>query len=227
MIALIIVGAILLLLLLLLSLRATLTVVYHEELTLSLSVLGIRFVLYPRKHKKGKRSMSAAKAKRIRRKKDEAAAKKAARKKEKKALHAAEHGKKKKKSVRDVLDILSLVTRLAEEIVRRLRKHLKIKVARLKIIVATDDAASTAIAYGAITQSINLLLPILEEVDNFRLPDRDELSVDVDFLRDSPDIELKLAFSLRLWHVFDIDFGALLAYLKYLSAKEQHSHTQG
>ena len=136
-------------------------------------------------------------------------------KQEKKDAKKAESAQKPKKSIAEILDIISLVSKLAKEVIRRFFKHLRISVARLKVKVATPDAASTAIAYGAITQSVNLLIPVLEEVKNFRLPDASELSVEADFLSDSPDIDVQLSFSVRVWHVLDIAFGAAVAFLRH------------
>ena len=93
--------------------------------------------------------------------------------------------------------------------------HLRVDVARFKIVIATGDAASTAVAYGAITQSINLLIPILREVKNFDLPDVADLSVEADFLSETPDIDVQLSFSIRVWHVFDIAFGAAGAFIRH------------
>ena len=216
--ALIIIGCILLFFLFLLSLKATITIAYHDQVTLSVRVLFVKIGILPKKEKKGARSMSAAKAARIRKKMAKKAAKKrdaAKEKQEKKDAKRAESSQKKKKSIADILDIISLVSKLAKEVIRRFFKHLRISVARLKVKVATPDAASTAIAYGAITQSVNLLIPILEEVKNFRLPDATELSVEADFLSDSPDIDVQLSFSIRVWHVLDIAIGAAGAFLKH------------
>ncbi|MBQ9783119.1 MAG: hypothetical protein IJW44_01205 [Clostridia bacterium] len=228
MIPLLIVGCVILLIALfwlcLLSLKATLTIAYHEELTLTARVLFFKISLYPtQKEKKGPHSMSAAKAERIRKRKAKKAAKKkeaAKAKKERKAEQAKEAGKKKKKSMAEILDMLSLVCKLASTVIRRFVKHLRIKVARLKIKVATPDAAATAVAYGAVTQSINVLLPILEQVKNFSLPDVADLDVQADFLSETPEADIEISFSLRVWHVLDIAIHGVIEYFKHQSEKE-------
>ena len=162
--------------------------------------------------------MSAAKARKLRKKSEKKAAKKAEASKKKK-IKTAEHKimakEKPKKTLPEILDILSLVRSLVAIIVRKFFKHLRIKVARLKIKVATPDAASTAVAYGAITGAVNLLLPVLEQVKNFKLPDPKDFSIEADFLGDSIELDLSLSFSLRVWHVFDIAFGALGSFLRH------------
>ncbi|MBR2354089.1 MAG: hypothetical protein IKA76_06290, partial [Clostridia bacterium] len=66
--ALLIIGIILAILLFLLFLRATVTVIYGEELSLSVKVLCFRIRILPKKEKKGPHSMSARKAAKIRKK---------------------------------------------------------------------------------------------------------------------------------------------------------------
>lgn len=216
--ALIVIGCILLFFIFLFSLKATITIAYHEEVTLSVKVLFLKIGILPKEEKRGARSMSAAKAARIRKKMAKKAAKKKKAAKEKQARKEAAKADptpKKKKSIVEILDIIALVTKLAKEVIGRFFKHLRIDVARLKVKVATSDAASTAIAYGAITQSLNLLLPVLEEVKNFSLPHVANLSVDADFLSDTPDIDVQLSFSIRVWHVFDIALGAAKALIRH------------
>lgn len=208
----IILGAILLFFVFLLSLKATITVGYSDEVTLSIRVLFVKIKLLPKKTKKGPHSMSAKKAEKLRKK----AAKAAAKKKEAKRLKAEHKLQKKeaekdkpKKSMSEILDMISLIRELVAVVIRRFFGHLRIRVTRLKLVVATPDAATTAIAYGAACTAINLLLPTLSEVKNFKLPAEDEFGVVCDFTADTPSFDVKLSFSLRVWHLFHVAFGAL------------------
>ena len=109
-------------------------------------------------------------------------------------------------------------------VIRRFFRHLRIDVARLRVKVATGDAATTAIAYGAVTQSINVLFPLLESIDTLSLPQNADLSVEADFLSDSPELDVMFSFSLRVWHLFSVAFSALGAFLKHqFSKKDKHS----
>ena len=210
--ALIIIGCILLFFVFLLSLKATITIAYTDEVTLSVRVLFLKIKILPKKEKKGPRSMSKKKAERIRakarkkaQKKREAAKAKAEAKKQKK--QAAKE--KPKKSMSEILDTVSMVRGIAAEVIRRFFKHLRIDVARVKIKVATGDAATTAVAYGAACTALNILLPVLAEVKNFSLPREKDFSVEPDFLGETPELDVKLSFSLRVWHVFSVALGAL------------------
>ncbi|MBE6546650.1 MAG: DUF2953 domain-containing protein [Ruminococcaceae bacterium] len=215
--ALLVIGIIILLFIGLLSLKATITVAYSDEVRLSVKVLFFRIRILPKKEKKGPHSMSAAKAEKIR--------KKARKKAEKKRLAAKEKAKKKadhkfekkkpKKSISEILDMLTMIRSIAAEVIRRFFGHLRIDIARLKLTIATGDAATTAIAYGAVTQSVNLLFPVLEQVKNFSLPQTADLDIQADFTAEESEADVELSFSLRVWHVFHVAFGALGKFLKH------------
>lgn len=215
--ALIVLGCILLFFIFLLSIKVKIIISYSEEVALTVHVLGIKIKILPAKKKKGPHSMSEKKAEKIKKKlrqkklkKNEASRKKAAKKEEESKTP------KPKKTLPEILYIIGLVRTLAAKVIKTFFKHLRIDIAKLKIVVATGDAASTAIAYGAITQSINLLFPILEEVKNFSLPKDTDIDVSVDYLSDGITADIRLGFALRVWHVFAVAFGALFKLIGYL-----------
>lgn len=221
--ALTVLGIIVLFFAFLLSLKATVTIAYSDEVALSVKVLFLKIRILPKKEKKEHvRSISERKARKIREKIAKKQAKKAAaakEKRERKAQHKLEKKDKPPKTLSEILDVIDLIRKLAATVIRIFFKHLRIKVARLKIKVATGDAANTAIAYGAITQSVNLLLPILEQVKNFDLPKESDFDIQADFLGESIEADVELSFSLRVWHVFDVAFGALRTFLKHKFSK--------
>ena len=227
--ALYIIGGILLFFVLIFSLKATVTVAYRDEVALTVRVLFFKIRILPKKEpKRGPFSMSAKKAKKIREKlrkkqlkKAEAKRQKAEKKKQKKA--EAKLHPKKKKSLSEILDMIDLVKKLCAAVIKRFARHLRLDLARLRICVATGDAATTAIAYGAITQAINVFFPLLEKVKNFDLPKTKDIDVYADFTKESIEADVEISFSLRVWHVFDVAFGALFAFIKH-TVKRMLSH---
>ncbi len=213
--ALLVIGIILLFFVFLLSLRATVTVCYGDDLALSVKVLFLRIKILPKKEKKGPRSLSAKKAKKLREKLSQKKKKKADAAKEKKLAKAEKKKTKKKKSMSEILDLIRLITTLLGVVIRKFFKHLRIDLARLKLTVATSDAATTAIAYGAATQTISILLPLIQSVRQVSLPKEADLDIRADFLSDTPSFDLKLSVSLRVWHLFDVAFGALFSFIKH------------
>jgi len=192
-----IIGALVVLLTLLLFLKVSLIIRYDEGAKLTLKVLFVRKRLYPKEKKKHrKKSMSAKKAQRIKDKLNKKKAKKKEKNQEKKGS-----GEKEKTSASNILDTVATVSILVRELVSKFTKHLKIQIAKIHIKIATGDAAHTAIAYGALTQSINVLFPLLEDVKNFDMPKNRDIDISPDFLSDESEIGLKLVFSLRVWQI--------------------------
>ena len=133
---------------------------------------------------------------------------------------------KQKKSISEIITDVKMITDIALAVIKKFFGHLQIKIARIKMVVATEDAATTAIAYGAITQSLNILLPALESVKNFKGLKRADIGIRPDFLSDSPTVDIKISFSIRVWHIFDVAIAALVKFIKSkLSRESKNSPT--
>ncbi len=127
---------ILLLLLLLIFGKASIRLIFRGDLTVVLSVLGIRLQLVP----------SSKKPKSERAKRREALKKQ--KRKQKKALQKAQNAGKPQPNLLENLEMIFSIVKLAH---RKLRGKLIIQINRFSIRVATGDAAKTAILYGAVT----------------------------------------------------------------------------
>jgi hypothetical protein len=229
--ALTVLGCILLFLALLLSLKATVCVIYNGEVSLYVKVLFVKIKILPKdKKKKGPHSMSVKKAERIKKKLEKKAEKKRQRalekqrkKQEKKEL--SKNAKQEKKSLSDILDMLRMVTDITKSVISTFFGHLRVKVAHLHINVATGDAATTAIAYGAISEAVFYLYETIGKLDGISLPDRKDVSVNADYLSDNFTADVKICFSIRVWHVLHVGFVALGKLLKHLvKMKSKNTH---
>ena len=183
---------------------------YSDEVSLSVKVLFLRFKILPAKDKKRARGMSEKKAGKIR----EALRKKQKKKAEAKKEKEKSKEKKEKKSISETIASVKMITDIALAVIKKFFGHLQIKMTRIKMVVATEDAATTAIAYGAITQSLNILLPALESVKNFKKLKKTDIDIRADFLANAPTVDIKISFSIRVWHIFDVAFAALGKFLK-------------
>lgn len=226
-----IIGMILLFFALLLSLKATVTVEYNGEVALFVRVLFVRLRLFPKKEKKHPHSMSERKARRIKASLEKKKAKKQAKKEKKKAEKKEKEaikkqGKKQKRSVSEILDIISLVAALVGTVTKKFFGHLKIKLARIHLTVGTGDAAATAIAYGAITQAVNVLFPLIEDIPTVTLPKAKDISVNADFTAEECEIDLKICFSLRVWHLLHVGFAALITAIKHFFKRQKRLDEQ-
>ena len=230
--ALIVIGCILLFLFMLLWLKATICIEYNGELALFVKVLFIKIRILPKKKKAGPHSMSAKKAEKIKRKLQKKAEKKrqkALEKKQKKQekKHLLEKYPQKKKSVSEIIDIIKMATDIAKTVIKAFFRHLKIKVAHLHVNIATGDAATTAIAYGAVSEAAFYLYQALEPLDGVSLPKQKDFSINADYLSEESSIDVKIAFSIRVWQTLHIAFKALFRLIPYLvknQAKKQKTN---
>ncbi len=221
--ALAVIGIILAVLFFILSLKATVKIEYCGEVSLSVRVLLFNIKILPsKKDKRRPQSMSAKKAAKLKakleakeKKKRTKKAQKKKEKEEKKQALASGTAKKEKKSPSEILDIVELVLKLVQAVISKFFGHLKIKLARLRLVLGSEDAATTAILYGAVTQSINVLFPLLEGVKNFSVARNADIDVAADFTSEETQIDICIAFSLRVWHLFHIAFAALGKLIKY------------
>lgn len=194
--ALIVILSIALLIALLLSTKVLLHIRYEESLTVYLRVLFVKIQLYPSKKEKKKHphSMSKRKAQKIKdslqKKPKEEPKKRKSKKKEK---------EKEPKEAPDLISIISIITSFVKSFLRLFAGSVRIRSSRLHIVVAAEDAADTAIAYGALTQAINLLFPMLDGIKTFKhLPRGKELSVRADFLSDTSKIDADVELYIRV-----------------------------
>ena len=176
----------------LLSIKVTLKIKYDEKLSVRLKILFVKIQLYPSK-KKNKRyphSMSKKKAQKI---------KASLKKKPKKEKKKKKKDEKEKYEKDDLISILSIVISFVKNFIRLFAKSIRLKASRLRITVATEEAAQTALTYTAVTQSINVLFPLLDSLKTVKkLPRGKELSVNADFLSDESSIELDLELYVRV-----------------------------
>lgn len=194
--ALIVILSIALLIALLLSTKVLLHIRYEESLTVYLRVLFVKIRLYPSKKEKKKHphSMSKRKAQKI---KD--SLQKKPKKKPQKRKSKKKEKEKEPKEAPDLISIVSIITNFVKSFIRIFAGSVRIRSSRLHIVVATEDAADTAIAYGALTQAINLLFPMLDGIKTFKhLPRGKELSVRADFLSDTSKIDADVELYIRV-----------------------------
>ncbi len=197
MIALYIVISILLLIIALLNLKASVILTYKDDVSVKLSVLGIKFYLYPKKEEKVKISKRKQK-----------------KKKKKKTVKTAKgtepQGKKEKASLIDSLD---LIKELIIVLFKKTNKRIKLKASKILINVSTDDAAKTALLFAAVNNTLAAIIKYLEETDKLETLKKSEISVRSDFITGKSSADIKILFTLRVWHVAEILFATALKYV--------------
>ena len=114
----------------------------------------------------------------------------------------------------DIGALVEKITRTAKVFINRLGKHLRIDLYRIRIVVATDDAARTAITYGVVIGAVQNLWALLVSTGNLHTNRKSVLSVDTDFTRTELEVDVKLGFSLMVWQMIDMLFLTALEYLR-------------
>ena len=219
----IIILAILLFLILLMSIRIKITIEYNESLSVYLRIFHIiRIVITPTKEKKLKLAKYTDKAIS---KREKAAQEKALRKEQKKQEKKLKKAEKKQrlkehpeeaKRERTLSENISLITDIVKVLLRRFFKHLRIDLSRIHISIAGSDAAQTAILYGVICQAVAYLLELLGRFKTVSTPDFADVSVTPDWIGEKTSVDIKLSFSLRVWHLFDLIFRVAGRAVKHL-----------
>ena len=193
--ALIVVLSALAFLLLLLLFRVRLVFTCREEVRVTAWVLCFPIVLYPRRKKPKPPKEKEEKKEKKRRK---------SKKKRK------EDSRKPKKSLPEKI---RLVRALLAALLRRTRRYLHLRAVRAHISVATGDAASTAVLYGAVSAALSGLLALLDRAFNLKAPPGD-VAVFPDFTGEKTKADLKIVLSLSVFGALAILFSVAIAYVK-------------
>ena len=106
---------------------------------------------------------------------------------------------------------------LLKKLCKKFFKHLRLDVSHIVITVGADDAASAAITYGIVSQSVAYLLAFLDAHLNIRKKRRGEISVRCDFTAERTACDIRITASLAVWQLLDI--GISLAY-NYFKGKD-------
>lgn len=230
-------GAVLASIALLLSLRLHFLLRYDGEVTLKAGFACFRFsllpnkraklndpTLSPRKKRKLMQKLRAAEERSLAKKE-----KKEEKKRQKKAKQAAKDAKKKKKKSaapekaeptkkkRSLKASLRLVIRLVKLLLDKFGKHLRIKVKKLRLTVATGDAASTALVYGGVSQSVAYLLALLNRFSRLKVK-KNALAVGADFLSEKTTAEIQISLSVSLAGLLATALSAGWAFIRAVMA---------
>lgn len=227
-------GGIVLLLVLLFTRSATVTAEYDQGKT-DVKIRFLFLTLYPQKPKKAK---SSEKKKRGAEKAetettDESDKKESEKQEQRSAVPDSDtdtgsakkrpkkaSSKKEKKFAFDLAQIMDYV-RSASPPVKRLFKKIRISDLYVDYVVATDDAAKTAIRYGAVCAA---LYPAVEWLTAYFTVRVQRINVEADFSEETDDIyayaKIKLRVSTALGCVLWLGIRMLKTYFKYQKQQE-------
>ena len=200
---------------------------YKEDVTLSVGVPGIYFPILPKKEKK---------AKPLSKKKYEKLLSKDADRAEKKRLSDEKKAKKKKEAAKakqaekekqspdtemaDEPSAMSLILRIVGGVLDTFFGKLRVKIARVHIVVGGPDAAKTALTYGIVSQGVAYLMELIAAKTKMTRAKNTYVSVIPDFLAQKTTADLLIIFRLRL---IDLLSTGIVFFIRFMKEKTASS----
>lgn len=176
------------------------TVGLTESVSVMVRVLFLKIPILPKVKKKKK-------------KKKEKKPKKAKKKKEKKPEDKTKKKKKKKKKISDIVGLVQVLLDTVVALFKRLGRNFKIRVYAYEICVASEEAAKTAVMYGAVKTLSETIFLRLEDSINFKIVKGAPMGVYADFLEEKFKANVKIDFSISIAGVFGVLFAAIFKFI--------------
>ena len=219
--ALYIIGGVLLLFIAILFIPIGVELRYDGEFAAALRVLFIRCRIIPKREKKIKlRKFSKKRYERMIAREKKKAGKKAAKKAKKAAEKAqkaegekAAEAKKKKRDVPkligDLWDMRDLIARTVRDFVGRIRTE-RVKI---RLVIGSDNAAKSALIYGAASNFAVEVPEILRTQTNLRR--ECEIALGVDFTSENTVADIEMRFALRIASVLATALVFIFGFVKH------------
>jgi hypothetical protein len=178
-----------------------------DNVSVMVRVLFLKIPILPKeKKKKSKDKDKKKKPKEKKKKKKEKPDKKEKKKKK----------DKKNKNKKNISDIVGLVQVLLDTVValfKRLGRNFKIRVHAYEICVASEEAAKTAVMYGAVKTLSETIFLRLEDSINFKIVKGAPMGVYADFLEEKFKANVKIDFSISIAGVFGVLIAAIFKFI--------------
>jgi hypothetical protein len=107
----------------------------------------------------------------------------------------------------DIPKMLEMVRNVLGAIFVKLFRYFRVRVKNFHIIVASDDAAKTAMLYGVICGYGDAILAILEKALDFKIENGAKVGADCDYTTEEMKIDMEIDISISLGGVFRYIFG--------------------
>lgn len=182
MIALYIILGITLLIGLILVLRVRLVINFDDDLCVYLRFLFFKYRIYPEKPKKSK--SKRRKSKKSKNTKAEASTK-------------SEEPKKEDTVVSKLWAIRKVLLTTIEKFLGKVH----FKFVKLNAVVGCENAAATALLYGAVSQGVAYLIEVLDNISNVDISKRSEISVKSDFVSQKSSLDGKIVLYISVVHL--------------------------
>ena len=210
------IGTVALVLLVLSLLRVRVSICLKKQLTYRVTLLGVPILQYPRRV--WWRVLSPRIARAYERYCDRKIEKKLAKKAARRIVRMGE-GKTLADKTYPYLEEFRLIRAQLAVLLRKTGKHVKLRIARLHARLATGDAASTAVLYGA---TMSVLCPLLSYLSRITRLTARQVDVDIapDFLGERSRTDVRLVLSISLLRLIPLLIALTLSYLGAVKPRE-------
>ena len=140
--------------------------------------------------------------------------------KEKSAPQAQTTAVTEQKTEKSVVKKLWEMKTVLSNIISRLLEKVHFRFLKLKINVACNNAAKTALLYAGATQGVSYLIEILQNISNVDVVNKSQVYINSDFVSQNSDFEGKIELYIRVLPLISVGIHSFKEYLKYKSAKE-------
>ena len=213
--------AVLAFLLLLLFIPVRLSLVFRDDLSISLSYLFLHFPLYPKEKEVRLSDYTPRKLRKKKRKLKEKRKRKAAA-----APPATAQQKKSEKPLEKRLRQLRLVISILKNVYKKILRAVHIRVKRLYVKIATDDAAKTALLYGAASGAVAHLIALFESLTKTTVA-RGGANVVADFCGTESTLDAHVVFSATPISLLCVGVRAAFLFLKHKLTKTDDKNKNG
>lgn len=117
----------------------------------------------------------------------------------KKKLEKKKRKEESKPESENINNVVKTIRLILSTFFDRFAKFLTVRAVKLKIGVATGDAASTAILYGVVVQSVAYLLELIDNITNLKSLRYNDLNVYPDYTSESFTADIKIVLTLPVW----------------------------
>ena len=175
-----------------------------DNVSVMVRVLFLKIPILPKEKKRKSKDKDKKKKPKEKKKKE---------KPDKKDKKKKKNKNKNKKKISDIVGLVQVLLDTVVALFKRLGRNFKIRVHAYEICVASEEAAKTAVMYGAVKSLSETIFLRLEDSINFKIVKGAPMGVYADFLEEKFKANVKIDFSISIAGVFGVLFAAIFKFI--------------
>jgi len=116
---------------------------------------------------------------------------------------------------------ISEIIELVSDLVKKFTSHLRCEILTIRLTVGSKNAASTALTYSGITNSVEGLIELIDNLTDLRLKSPKDVFVNADFGSNEITGDINIRFSIRIINILRSGGGFLKSYLRALIRQDK------